>query len=328
MVTYTVPQEMSSVLTPPVEGEVELEIDRDDARFDTLNDAIEKCTTFYSEAQSIVGKVGLPFPGPEVQPTNAVELFVQPFSGDWNKILACGDAVKKAGDGLIAAGTNLGFGTTELFLHWEGQAATAFSTHMAAHAAVYAGAGAVVRQGQIVFEGISEVAQFIAGLVVELIDTALDIAVWLIEKIARYGRPWIGWVQLGWDVIQDGWDAIQDIIDTMWSLVDTIKAVFDLHEAVTAWVDTIPAALEVFSGLVAVFQEIPAIVETPVLTAAQIRNGLNDLGEESAQVREDREKAEKDIADAEQRLADLEQGIEKPEVPEGIENVEVPEVEE
>lgn len=332
MVTYDLPTQMSQILTAPQRGTVELDIDANDDRFDTLNDAIAKCTEFYSEAQSIVGKVGLPFPGPQVQPTDAVELFVEPFSGDWNAILACGDAVNKAGQGLRAVSENLLAGMAQLFAgsggEWEGESALAFQAHMGIHVAVYQGAGLVVSQGELVFKGISEVAQFVAGLVVELIDTALDIAVWLLEKIARYGKPWIGWVQLGWDVVTDGWEAIQSIIDTMWSLFETIQAVFELHDAVTSWVETIPAELEVFQELIAVFEQIPDLTETPILTAAQIRNDLRGVSSSHDELVQQRRDSEQQASEALAELEELEMGIEEPGVSPEISDVEVPEVEE
>ncbi|WP_028474515.1 hypothetical protein [Nocardioides alkalitolerans] len=329
MVTYTIPTEMSSVLTTPEEGDIELEIDKNDDKFDTLNDAIETCTGFYSDAQSVAGKVGISFPGPQIQQTSAVELFVEPFSGDWNGIIACGDAVKKAGLGLQTVAENLLLGMGQLFAssggEWEGETALSFNAHMGIHVATYQGAGMVVSQGKLIFDGISEVAQFIAGLVVELIDTALDLAVWLLEKIAVYGRPWIGWAKFVADVIQDGWAAIQGIIDAMTSLYDTITAVFDLHDAVKEWVETIPAELAVFEQLVGVFEQIPDLASTPLLTAAAIRNDLNDVGQSSQDVIDARRQAEQDAEDAQNRLDELADGIEKPGVSDDMEGIEVPE---
>lgn len=328
MVDYPPPSELS-VLTDPEPGDIELEIDRDDDRFDTLNDAIETCTTFYSEAQGIADKIGFPFPGPQIQPTNAVELFVTPFSGDWNQIIACGDAISKAGKAIDDVGDNLLVGMGQLFAAtggaWQGEAAEAFYAHMGLHVALFKGAGLVVAQGKVVFDGLAEVAQFIAQRVIDLIDTALDLAVWLLEKIARYARPWIGWVSLGYDVATEGWGAIQDVIDGIQDLYDTIEAVFELHDAVTEWVDTIPGQLAVFEEIWAIIETVPDLRTTPILTTFQAVQAGQSAAEAQQQLNQQRQEAEQAAGEAEQTLDEQLGEVTQPEVPDGIEDVEVPE---
>lgn len=330
---YPVPNEMSSVLTAPTPGEVELEIDKDDDRFDTLNEAIEKATEFYSKAQELVSKLGF-YDGEPIEPTNAVDLFITPFSGDWNQLIACGDAMSKAGAALQDVGQNLLAGMGQLFMAssagdgaWEGAAADAFYAHMGIHVALFEGAGLVVAQGKVVFDGISEVAQYVAGLVVELIDTALDLAVWLLEKLVRYARPWIGWVQLGWDVATDGWEAVQDVIDGITDLAATVQAVFDLHDAVRSWVETVPGQLDVFAQIWDLLTQIPDLGSTPILTGMEAVNIAQGASADQADLNQQRQEAEQQAADAQQTLEDLANGVEAPGVSPEIQDVEVPEVE-
>lgn len=322
---------MSSVLTTPTEGTIDLDIDRNDSRFNTLNEAIEAATTFYSEAVNVASKVGIQFPGDKIKPTNAVELFVEPFSGDWNQIIACGDAVSKAGNGLQTVAQNLLAGMAQLFSvsggTWEGEAASSFYSHLGVHVAVYEGAGLVVEQGDIVFDGIAEVAQVVGGLIVELIDTAIDLAVRLLERLARYARPWIGWVALGWDVATDGWSAIQDAIDDLNDLVDTVREVFNLHEAVSDWVETVPAQLEVFAQIWEIVQTIPDLSTTPILTAAQIASLADGVVEDQAALDEQQAQAESAATEATEALDDLADDVEAPATTPEIDGIEVPETE-
>lgn len=333
MVHYPVPNDMASVLTAPVPGEIELEIDRNDDRFDTLNEAIEKATEFYGKAQELVSKLGF-YNGDPIEQTNAVDLFVTPFSGDWNQLIACGDAMTKAGTALQDVSENLLAGMAQLFASstagdgaWEGETANAFYAHMTIHVALFQGAGLVVKQGKLVFDGISEVAQYIAGLVVELIDTALDLAVWILERLVRYARPWIGWVQLGWDVATEGWDAVQDVIDAITDLAATVQAVFDLHDAVRSWVETIPGQLEVFQQIWGLIESIPDLGTTPILTGMEAVNIATGAAEGQTELNEKRQQAEEQAAEARETLQDQADGVEQPGVTPELEDIDVPEVE-
>lgn len=327
---YPVPNDMATVLTAPVPGEIELEIDRNDDRFDTLNDAIEQATEFYSKAQELASKLGV-YQGEPIEPTNAVELFVTPFSGDWNQLVACGDAMDKAGTALQDVSENLLAGMAQLFAAsdgaWEGETANAFYAHMGIHVALFQGAGLVVKQGKLVFDGISEVAQFLGGLIVELIDTALDLAVWILERLARYARPWIGWVQLGWDVATEGWEPVQDVIDAITDLAATVQAVFDLHDAVRSWVETIPGQLEVFQQIWGLIESIPDLGTTPILTGLEAVNIAQGAASDHADLAQQRQEAEQQATEAQQQLEELAGGVEQPGLSPELEDVTVPEVE-
>lgn len=325
---YTVPVQMSTILTTPEEGDIDLEIDKDDPNFKMLDDTISAVTGFIADCQSIVGKVGIDFPGPDIEQTDADELFVKPLSGDWNKILACGDALKKAGKGLTQVGENLAFGMAQTFVDsggWRGDSADAAYAHLGIHAACYTGFGMVLKAGEVIFVGISKVCQEVAQLVRELIDTAIDVAIYLGKKIASYGRPWVGMVSLGIDVVKDGWDAIQNIIDALWDLKDTIKAVFDLHDAVKAWVETIPDQLALFADLKTTVEKVPDLAETPVLTARELVADFNGLSDRQTELNEARTQAEEDAQGILDDLEETSEEAEEGETPEAISDIEVPE---
>lgn len=325
---YAIPVQMSTILTEPEEGDIELAVDKDDPNFKILDDTIETVTGFIADCQGLVGKVGIDFPGPTIEKTDADELFVKPLSGDWNKIVACGDALAKAGKGLTQVGENLGFGLTQTFVDsggvWKGDSAESAYAHFGIHAAAYAGLGLVMKAGEIVFVGISEVCQEIAQLLRKLIDAAIDIAIYLGKKIATYGRPWIGLIQLGVDVVKDGWDAIQNIIDALWDLADTIKSVFELHDAVKAWVETIPEELKLYEDLKKTVEKIPDLADTPVLTTRELINDFNGIGNRAGELDKARQNAEKKAKKITKELDDQSKEAEKPEVPEDISGIDVP----
>ncbi|WP_447644263.1 hypothetical protein [Nocardioides zeae] len=237
----------------------------------------------------------------------------------------------KAGTALQDVSENLLAGMAQLFAAsdgaWEGETANAFYAHMGIHVALFQGAGLVVKQGKLVFDGISEVAQFLGGLIVELIDTALDLAVWILERLARYARPWIGWVQLGWDVATEGWEPVQDVIDAITDLAATVQAVFDLHDAVRSWVETIPGQLEVFQQIWGLIESIPDLGTTPILTGLEAVNIAQGAASDHADLAQQRQEAEQQATEAQQQLEELAGGVEQPGLSPELEDVTVPEVE-
>lgn len=268
-------------LGAPQPGAVELEVPKDDAYYAAFNEFVDVATALYGRLREICGHLGLDLP--EVPQGDATELFVTPLSGDWNVIIASGDAVTQVGMACRDVGANLARNQAELAVVWRGEAALGAQLHLGLHAAAFAAAGMLLEQLHLVFDAMAEVALLVGRAAIEILDEVLRLAAWLARQIPkRIGGA--GVMTIVADTLRHGTGWVEEIIGNIRGLVEAVQLYGDLVVAVADWAATVPDQLALLERLGDLFAVLPDVVRDPGAGVPALLEEIGDIAGQSGEI--------------------------------------------
>ena len=247
--------DLDAVLAPPPVGEASLQVPKDWETWDSLYVEIRDGLDVLRSVAELLPGVNLP----ELPGGSLADLVVTPFSGDWNRVRAHGDACVTLGRGMDGLGRNLAAIPLDLAPHWVGATTVSFAGHHAGYALAAAAAGRVVAQGIWVFEGIARVSQRVGEAAIRLLTRLGQLLVKVVRQLRRRVLPLVGWLATARDLIVDGLGPVLDLVRDVIEVAECIRDLVALAEEVRAWVEVQVERLRVLTQLRSVLDLLPTL---------------------------------------------------------------------
>ena len=247
--------DLGQVLVPPPVGEASLQVPKDWETWDALYVEIRDGLDVLRSVAELIPGVDLP----ELPGGSLADLVVTPFSGDWNRVRAHGDACVTLGRGMDGLGRNLAAIPLDLAPHWAGATTLAFAGHHAGYGLAAAAAGRVVAQGTWVFEGIARVSQRVGEAAIRLLTRLGQLLIKAVRQLRRRVLPLVGWLTTVRDLVVDGLGPVLDLVRDVVEIVESVRDLVALAEEVRAWVEVQVERLRVFTQLRSVLDLLPTL---------------------------------------------------------------------
>ncbi|GAB4066960.1 hypothetical protein GCM10028777_21530 [Angustibacter speluncae] len=260
----------------PVEAPTE-ELELPD-NLDTVDDVIDVARDCYEKLQGLASKVGLSFPG-DFPEGGIAEWFIEPVTGDFNRIAAGGLAAGVAGDALQAVGDNILANNAKLALSWTGDASVAFALNTSLYAAVAHAAGFLLAQTKLVFDGIATVSrecgEALGRLLGELVDLCASMVEFLVKKFSGALASVGSWIL---DALS-GFDDVKALYSNITEAKGQIEALLGFKDEVEAYYEVAKSSFDVFSQLRDLAALLPALANDPSGNVDDLAGGLAGLRE-------------------------------------------------